>query len=157
MWTCLIMSDTYVLKYGLLDNIITASRVSQCLSSSHIHSVSSASNWLYFSYWIQTLSLVFIANVLYEVVNEINITGQHCILSSFSLLKMSARDKSKHNHAFSEILLMVLLPWGIFFFLVSFERFVARLGLGRTKVTSIEKWILEPQCETTNTTKNSPL
>lgn len=115
MWTCLIMSDTYVLKYGLLNNIIKASRVSQCLSSSHIHSVSSESNWLYFSYWIQTLSLVFIANVLYEVVNEINITGQHCILSSFSLLKMSARDKSKHNHAFSEILLMVLLSWGIFF------------------------------------------
>lgn len=117
MWTYMIMSDTHVLKYGLLNNIIKVSHVSQHLSPSHIHSVSSESNLPYFPYWIQALSLVFIANILYAVVNEINITGQHHILSSFSLLKMSARDEGKHNCAFSEIFLMGLLPWGHFFFL----------------------------------------
>lgn len=55
------------------------------------------------------------------------------ILSFFSLLKMSTRETSRQNHVLREALLMVLLPGrGEGRFLVSFERFVSALSLGRS-------------------------
>lgn len=69
------------------------------------------------------------------------------ILSSFSLLKMSSGDISKHNCVLGEALLMVLLSERKNkSFLFSFERFVSALSFNRIKWLQLRKNLWNPSC-----------